>query len=68
MSKHTVTVDELNTFLEKEWVIFASSQGDGSNKRISANLGGLYKVTSHDRTLYIGGIKSSAVAEYNSAP
>lgn len=70
MKQHTITVAEVNRWTAEHWVQYAASNsanGD-TNKRLEMNMEGLYRVTDHDKVLYIGGTLYHAVKAYNSAP
>ncbi len=67
MSRHTVTERDLEDWAAGHWVPFASSADERSNKRMEVNLRGLYRVIDHGVTVYIGGLKETAIREYNEA-
>jgi hypothetical protein len=70
MKQHTITVAEVNRWVAGRWVQYAASHsanGD-TNKHLDMNMEGLYRVTDHDKILYIGGTLDHAVKAYNSAP
>ena len=72
MPRHTVTETELNDWENERlwrWVSFASSSGDGSLKRLDVSLGEkLFRVTNWGKSIYIGGNRETAIAEYNALP
>ena len=68
MDPHTITEDEFNSWKGDHWVRFASSFGDGAAKTMDVSLDGVLRVKDHGRTLYVGVVLASAIAEYNSAP
>lgn len=71
---HTITENELNTFIEEQrqkWVRFAGSFGDGADKELEfivGNVAPIYRVTDHGREIYVGALKETAVREYNALP
>jgi hypothetical protein len=70
---HEVSVEELDDYLkvhEAEWKRFAGSHGNGADKRLEFAGNGvyLYRVTHFGTTVYIGGVKETAVREYNALP
>ena len=73
MTKHTVTISELNEFLTDEkskWIRFAGSYSANaeSQKTLEVSFEGTYRVTDHGKVLYVGGNMKRAVNEYNDAP
>jgi len=67
VKRHTISVKDISDWKLEHWVQFAASIGERSNKRLEVNLGGLYRVTDHDKVLYIGGKVETAIREYNDA-
>ena len=69
---HTITEAELSDYIaekRQEWVRYATASGSGSIKVLEFNADGLYRVVvDHDRLIYIGGLKETAVREYNALP
>lgn len=69
---HTITRDELIDWMgEERWTTFASSFGDGSNKRLDVELGldpNQFRVIDHDGLVYLGIHETAAIAAYNAAP
>lgn len=69
MKRHTVTVDELDEWLNREiWSIGASSHGKGSDKFLKVSQAGIFRVIDHDEIKYTGDDKYAAVQAYNEAP
>ena len=69
MKRHTVTIEDLNTFVEAErmkWVTFASAAG----KELQVSLDGHYRVMSDRRLVYMGASAcgQKAVDVYNELP
>jgi len=74
-NRHTITVDEVNKWLDEErWETFASSCNSRSNKKIEFSNAGRFRVTDYnraeglDRVLYEGDDQHKAVDAYNGAP
>lgn len=65
MKRHELTEMELDDWTRTAWFQFAASVGEDSNKRLEVSLGGLYRVTDHGAVKYIGGVKLTAISEYN---
>lgn len=71
---HVVTVEELDTHTSEhreKWVRFAGSYGEGANKALEFQLNHvapIYRVMDHDRCVYVGALKETAVREYNALP
>jgi hypothetical protein len=68
MTRHEVTVKELDEFIASQWTRFAGSFGEFSHKTLEFNPKGLYRVYQADQCVYIGGMKETAVREYNRLP
>jgi hypothetical protein len=67
MARHTITVNDYNTWVTDNWVQFAASFGEHSNKTFEATFDGRYRVKDHGVVVYRGSNKSTAIAKYNSA-
>lgn len=69
MTRHTVTVEEIDKWINHEaWHLAASSGGRGSNKRLEMSNAGMFRVTDRNEITYAGGDKAAAVDAYNAAP
>jgi len=69
MSRHTITIDELDKCLATEsWHEIVMSYGSGSSKKLEVNGDRtILRVTDHGRVTYIGGTRETAVRLYNEA-
>jgi hypothetical protein len=70
MSRHTITVEEVDTYLNQEtWDQVAASFGSGSQKKLERNsLTGDFRVKDHDAMKFHGPDLEAAVEAYNAAP
>ena len=69
MSRHTITEEELDAWLDRDfWQRAASSHGRGTSKIFEMNASGVFRVTDHSKVVYHGLDKKAAIAAYNAAP
>lgn len=69
MTRHTLSLEELNGWLNQEfWNVAASSHGNGAHKVLEMNNAGVFRVTDQSKIVYMGGDKDAAIAAYNAAP
>lgn len=66
--RHTITVKDMMDWINTEiWHNAASCHGNGSSKKLEMNNTGAFRVTDHDKIVYIGGHLPAAVDAYNAA-
>lgn len=66
--RHTINAVELDEWLRRpQWQMFASSAGPDTNKRFEVDTGGVFRVTDHGETIFLGADKIAAIDAYNSA-
>ena len=72
MARHTITEKDLDEWLRTpQWQAVASSLDRHSNKSLEVDVspdGPVFRVVSHNETLFIGMDKITAVDIYNKAP
>jgi hypothetical protein len=65
MTKHTVTLSELNDWMALHTAAFASEAGSGKYKSLLVKLAGGYRVSLNGVAVYEGTNAVEAIATYN---
>lgn len=67
MKRHILEQDHVKAIQNlKQWYTYASASGMGERKKLEVEIGGdRYRVTDHDKVIYLGRKADIAVKRYN---